>query len=286
MSRKSVSGPSSMRSMSFALWPPTELSRTAHNRFMDQKDTIRNQFGPVAEHYASSAVHAGGPDLDALVGAIPPGTTRLLDAGCGTGHTAIACAPAVQRVTAIDLTEPMLAQARRLAAERGGDNIEFLQADVEALPFPAGSFDVVTSRYSAHHYPHPAQALREFARVLKPGGSVLLVDVMAPDDVAADTFLNGIELLRDPSHVRDHTVDQWLAMFESSGFDGAALDQWPLTLEFEPWLARMQTPSSTAAEIARLMALAPSETRKALAIRPDHTFAVTVALIRAHRPGD
>ncbi|MBV9279671.1 MAG: class I SAM-dependent methyltransferase, partial [Chloroflexi bacterium] len=128
----------------------------------DIKGAVRRQFGAVAVRYATSAVHAGGPDLEALAGAVPEGV-RVLDVGCGAGHTALTLAPRVASVVAIDLTDEMLDQGRRLAAERGLGNVRFVRGDAERLDYPDASFDVVTSRYSAHHFPHPARALAEIA---------------------------------------------------------------------------------------------------------------------------
>src|SRR5690349_13603617 len=97
---------------------------------------VRNQFGAVASAYATSAVHAGGPDLEALVkAAAAAGTEEVLDLGCGAGHTAIALAPLVRHVVAVDLTPEMLDVARTLAETRRAKNIEFRQADATALPF-------------------------------------------------------------------------------------------------------------------------------------------------------
>src|SRR5215211_712534 len=193
----------------------------------DVKNSVQKQFAPVAANYATSAVHVAGPDLTAMLAAADARPDqRALDAGCGTGHTALAFAPHLAEVLALDLTEAMLAQGRKLARDRGITNVTFQRGDVEHMPFPDASFDLVTSRYSAHHYPHPLVALREFARVLKPGGTFLLVDVVSPEPPAQDTFLNAIELLRDPSHVRDHTIDQWLHMFDAAGLAGETLDTW------------------------------------------------------------
>ena len=100
--------------------------------------------------------------IAALVAAQP--AQRALDAGCGAGHTAAAIAPYTAEVIAYDLTPSMLDQVAQLAAERGLNNIATQQGDVENLPFEDASFDLVTSRYSAHHWPHPATALSEFAR--------------------------------------------------------------------------------------------------------------------------
>jgi ubiquinone/menaquinone biosynthesis C-methylase UbiE len=253
---------------------------------MDIKQSVQNQFAPVAANYATSAVHVAGPDLTAMLGAVAlSGAERVLDAGCGTGHTALAFAPMVAEVVAVDITEAMLAQGRKMARDRGLANIDFKRGDVERLPFPDASFDLVTSRYSAHHYPHPAVALREFARVLKPGGAFLLVDVVAPDAPAQDTFLNTIELLRDPSHVRDHTVEQWQRMLATAGFAAEALEGWPLRLEFESWVARMNTPFLAITQIRALIDGAPREVRAALAIGESYSFSVPTALLRGRLGG-
>ncbi len=247
------------------------------------KESVQRQFGAVAQHYATSAVHRGGPDLDAMLAAAPKGPLRVLDAGSGTGHTALAFAPLVAEVVAVDLTEAMLEQGRRLAEERGLTNITFQNGDVEQLPFPDASFDLVTSRYSAHHYPHPQAALREFKRVLRPGGTFLLVDVVSPDDPTEDTFLNAIELLRDNSHVRDHSVAQWMAMLAALGAQGELLGTWPVRIDFDSWVARMHTPPGAVAQIKALFDNAPRSVRTAMALSEngDYHFSIPVALIRA-----
>src|SRR5688500_14312800 len=141
---------------------------------MDVKESVRSQFGRVAANYASSAVHLDGPDLRAMREAWPlRGDELVLDAGTGAGHATLAFAPLVGKVVTVDLAAPMLAQAERLAGERGVTNVEFRQGDVEHLPFEAATFDLVVSRFAAHHFPHPARAVQELARVLKPGGAFL-----------------------------------------------------------------------------------------------------------------
>ena len=88
------------------------------------QDSVQEQFGPVAAAYVTSAVHAGGPDLEAMVAAGNlQGTERVLDVATGAGHTAIAFARQAAEVTAFDLTEAMLATAQNLAAEQGVTNI-------------------------------------------------------------------------------------------------------------------------------------------------------------------
>jgi ubiquinone/menaquinone biosynthesis C-methylase UbiE len=251
---------------------------------MTIQESVQRQFGQVASNYASSAVHVGGPDLEAMLNAIPlVGSERLLDAGSGAGHTALAFAPRVAEVVAADLTAAMLEQGRRLADERGLTNLTFRQADVEQLPFPDASFDIVTSRYSAHHYPRPQAALAEFVRVLRPGGHLLLVDTVSYERFVSDTFLQAIELLRDPSHVRDHTVAQWLAMCAGAGLTSEQRGQWTVRLDFTSWVTRMRTPEAAQAQIRALLDAAPQETRAELLVEQDHSFSIQVALVVGRR---
>ena len=251
---------------------------------IDVKETVQQQFGRVAANYATSAVHVGGPDLAAMLDAWPlRGDELVLDAGAGAGHTALAFAPLVGHVIAVDLTDPMLEQGRQLAAERGIDNVEFRAADVECLPFEDATFDLVTSRFSLHHCPHPRTAAGELARVLKPGGGLILVDVVSPEEPAADTVLNAIEILRDPSHVRDHSVSQWRQMLEAAGLHAEQAGAWPLRMEFEAWVRRMETPAAAAAQVRALLDRAPAEARSALRVEPDHSFCLPVALMVGRR---
>jgi ubiquinone/menaquinone biosynthesis C-methylase UbiE len=254
---------------------------------MDIHESVRRQFGPVAAAYATSSVHVGSADLTAMLETADlHGDERVLDVAAGAGHTALAFAPQVASVVAVDLTEAMLATGRRLAEENGITNVTFVQGDAEHLPFPDAAFDLVTCRYAAHHFPRPEAAAREWARVLAPGGRLLLVDVISPDDPATDTVLNAAEVLRDPSHVRDHTVGQWIAMLEAAGFAVEDAGRWPLRLPFASWVERMRTPTAAAAQIVALFEAAPSSVREALAIEADGTFTCPVALLRGRVMGD
>ena len=246
------------------------------------KQAVEQQFSPVAARYSASAVHARGEDL-ALMPQIAgvTGSEEVLDAGCGPGHTALAFAPRVARVVALDLSDAMLAEGRRLAQERSIPNVEFRRGDVEFLPFADASFDLVVSRYSAHHWPHPQRALAEFRRVLRPGGAVVLSDVVAWDEAAADSYLQAIEILRDPSHVRDHTAAQWLGLFAQAGFGAQVALRFDVRLDFASWLARAATPADQAKMIARLLDIAPQEVRAALRVEPDHSFTLQGAVIKA-----
>lgn len=136
----------------------------------------------------------------------------------------------------------MVDTADQLAKERGIENVAFIQGDAEALPFPDASFDLVTCRMAAHHFPHPAHAVREAARVLKPGGRLLLLDLYAPDDPELDRFINELEKVRDPSHVLELTLPEWQRFFRLAELTVQIILLPDLYLDFEKWVERSHTP--------------------------------------------
>lgn len=248
---------------------------------MDQKQAVQAQFGPAAANYAVAHVHRGGPDLEAMLPAHElRGGERVLDVGCGAGHTALAFAPHVASVEALDLTEAMLDQVQRLASERDLRNLTTRQGDVEALPYPDASFDRVTCRLCAHHFPRPARAMAEIARVLRPGGAFLLVDIVSPEDPAQDSFLNAIELLRDPSHVRDLRLSEWLPLLGAAGLSPELLATWPMRLDFESWVHRIGATAEATAGLRVLFDNASESVRSAFAIDGERGFTITNALVR------
>jgi len=251
------------------------------------KDHVQRRFGDVAANYRRSRVHAAGPDLDRMIAAAAlSAETRVLDAGCGAGHTAAAFAGGVGQVIACDFTPAMLAQAKSLARDRGLDNISAQLADVENLPFPGDCFDLIVTRYSAHHWLHPERALAEFRRLLKTGGALLISDIMARENYAQDTFLQTIELLRDPSHVRDYRISEWGDMLKDAGFGCEVLMTFDLSLRFETWTRRMNTPAQHAEMIKTLFNGASADVRRAFrlparATSGDFEFVIPGAVIRA-----
>lgn len=142
---------------------------------------------------------------------------ELLDIACGPGSLSLDLAPHVAAATGLDMTPAMLDQARAAQADRGIVNATWVQGDAAALPFPDGSFSVVASSAAFHHFESPAKVLSEMARVCRPGGRVVVIDV-TPDDAKTQAY-DRMERMRDPSHGHAHSVDELKAMGSKLGLD-------------------------------------------------------------------
>jgi ubiquinone/menaquinone biosynthesis C-methylase UbiE len=245
---------------------------------------VLEQFDSQALAYLTSAVHSSGPDLEhakRLVRAGLPPRAAIVDVGCGAGHLAFALAPHVARVAAVDPSPAMRATVESAARERGLTNVATHAADAAALPFEVGTFCAAASRYSAHHWRDVPAALREMRRVLKPGGFLLMIDVLGDDSPLVDTHLQALELLRDPSHVRDLSAAEWRTALERTGFAAVEETTWQTRIEFAAWIERMRTTPESAAAIRRLETGAPREVTAALAIEPDGSFTLRTGLFWA-----
>jgi SAM-dependent methyltransferase len=251
-----------------------------------QDELVVDQYGGKATAYLASAVHAAGEDLAALAAlAHGHGDARVLDMGTGGGHVAYAIAPHVKDLVAYDLSAEMLSVVARAAAERGLANVATQQGRAESLPFPDRSFDLVVSRYSAHHWGDFDAGLREAARVAKPGATVGFVDVVTPGRPGLDTFFQAIEILRDTSHVRNRSRAEWEDSAARAGLLGGSVTAFRVRLDFATWIARMRTPPVMEAAIRALQAAASAEVRSHFAIEPDGSFVIDVALFAFSAPG-
>lgn len=235
--------------------------------FDPTKEAVKQQFGASAANYVTSRTHARGRDLEALPAlAGLDGTQLVLDVATATGHTALTLSPHARHVTGVDLTPQMLAESRQQAAQRGIKNVTFAEADAESLPFPDGSFDVVTCRIAAHHFPNVQAFCREAARVLRPAGRLIVIDNIAPESEPLDRFINEMEKLRDPSHFRAHRLSEWEGFFTAAGLTFKVVGQFATTMDREDWLARMRVPDEVATVLRQRFAEAPAEAKATFAI--------------------
>lgn len=235
-------------------------------------DKVKASFGPNAHGYTISKGHAdteGLAKLVARVGTQP--TDRVLDIGTGAGHTAIAFAPYVASVVALDLTPQMLEEVQHNAAAKGIINIELKQGAAEALPFGDNEFEIVTCRLTTHHFANLPQAMREMSRVLKPGGKLLIADTSVPVEAELDRQINEIEILRDPSHVRNYSEAEWRTLIEQEAqltvleVEAGYYDE-GRKMDFDNWTQRIGTPASDVARLQQLFRQASPALREVLQI--------------------
>jgi len=242
---------------------------------------VTSQFGPRAEAYVTSAVHAAGDDLDALGDIARAAAPRMaLDLGSGGGHVAYRLAPHAARVVASDLSDEMMAAVAATARAKGLANIATRTAAAEQLPFDDGAFDFLGCRFSAHHWHDFEAGLRQARRVLAAGSTAVFIDAVAPGKPLLDTHLQAVELLRDTSHVRDYSAAEWLAALGRAGFVLRATSSWRLRMDFPVWIARMRTPQLHAEAIRALQLAASAEVAAHFAIEPDGSFLLDTLLMQ------
>jgi SAM-dependent methyltransferase len=224
---------------------------------------VQEQFGANAAAYVNSPTHARGASLPRLVERVAPRPDwRVLDVATAAGHTALVFAPHVAAVVGLDLTPQMLPLAVGLAAERGTTNVTFTVGDVAELPFGSAAFDAVTCRIAPHHFADVGRFIAEAARVLRPGGVLAVVDNVVPgsrlrgkkadQQRQAGAYVNAFEKLRDPSHVRCLSVEEWLDLLAAAGLAVAEPETLEKRLTFETWAAR-HTPEMQARLRAMLL---------------------------------
>jgi ubiquinone/menaquinone biosynthesis C-methylase UbiE len=263
---------------SFEPEPRAMSEKRTHEALVDQ------QFGSRAAAYLSSAVHAQGADLQALAALVDAqAQAHVLDLGCGAGHVSFNVAPRARAVIAYDLSAEMLDVVARTAAERGFINIVTKQGVAEQLPFEDHSFDCVLSRFSAHHWREFETALREVVRVLKPGGVAGFVDSISPGRALLDTYLQAVELLRDPSHVRNYSRAEWDAAMVRAGLRPQSVSVYCLRLDFTCWVERMGTPKIHVDAIRALQRASSESVVRYFGIGPDGSFNLDVALFEASK---
>ena len=230
----------------------------------------QEQFGRQARRYAESLLHRRGPTLEIILRltAVQP-HERALDVGTGAGFTAFALAAAAGPLIAIDPTGEMLAEARRLAEERGlSERIQWAKATAESLPIRTASLDIITCRFASHHFQDLPAALGEFARVLRPGGRAVICDVMAPESAAMVELMNELEKTRDPTHVWNHPLSRWRQdLLPRAGLRAQEVVQGKNPQLFSEWVHRAGTPAAAVQELLQTFSSASEEARRAFDIR-------------------
>ncbi|WP_297365184.1 class I SAM-dependent methyltransferase [Acidiferrobacter sp.] len=253
---------------------------------MSHDQDVTRQFDDVAERYEKSAVHAEGPDL-ALFRAAAERLRphRALDVGCGPGHVALALAPFCAHVHAVDASSAMLAIAAARARKAGHAHVGLQEASATRLPFADAAMDLVTCRFSAHHWRDVTAGIREIGRVLRTGATFILTDSVGFEDPLTDTHLQAIEVLRDPTHVRNYTVSAWMALLAAQDLMPLRTDHFRIRLAFADWVTRAKTSPARVDAITDLLREAPAEARARLGVEADGSFHLDVVTVQCEKRG-
>jgi ubiquinone/menaquinone biosynthesis C-methylase UbiE len=208
---------------------------------------VQPAFTRQASQFATAAAVTHRDLVQRFTDAVPADAGAVvLDVACGPGIITAALAPRAREVVAFDLTPEMLAKARQRCAAAGLTNVSFREGSATDLPFPDASFDAVVTRLSIHHFQAPHRPLAEMARVLKPGGALVVADVVSSEAPEESALHNAIEILRDPSHVRMLPASELAALIEDAGLSIERRTTWDETREFEEWVRIVDDPERVA----------------------------------------
>jgi ubiquinone/menaquinone biosynthesis C-methylase UbiE len=185
-----------------------------------------------ADAFRESPTHREGPDLDLLVEWCDPGhDVKVLDVASGGGHVARRLREEGCTVITVDPAPGMRAD---------------VVARAEELPFADGSFDVVTCRIAAHHFDDVRKAVDEMARVAQRL-------VVIEDNVYVDEAVEAAERVRDPTHVRCYTEDEWKELLTTAGLEVEQVERFERQPVVDDWLARVETSPADAVRVRELL---------------------------------
>ena len=185
-----------------------------------------------AEAFRESPTHREGPDLDVLVEMCEPAEgVKVLDVATGGGHVARRLREQGCTVVTVDPAPGMRPD---------------VIARAEHLPFADGSFDVVTCRIAPHHFENIHGAIAEMARVAQRL-------VVIEDNLFVDEHVEEAERLRDPTHVRCYSEEEWKAMLTETGLEVERVEVLERRRDVDDWLARVETPPADAARVKELL---------------------------------
>ena len=219
-----------------------------------QRERVRKIYSGDSDYYITSTPHAKSSSLTRSAEILRPEGGVHLDVATGAGHTAYQMAPLCEWVIASDLTPSMLESTRKNGAEKGVTNARLLCTDSESIALRGGSVDSVSVRIAPHHFSDVQKAISEMGRVLKPGGRLVYIDNIAPEEPPEAKRYNDFEELRDPSHNRCDSLPVLVEMFENAGLKILFTETIRKRMDFEEWVDRPHLSEGDRAGLRRFLA--------------------------------
>lgn len=197
----------------------------------------------------------------------------VLDLASGPSYLAMALAPQVKQVYTTDITHFSIDEGRRAAQEKGLTNIQHFTCDAEALPFKDHQFNVVTSRIAPHHFHDVRRAMHEIARMIPKGGKVAIADTVVPPDEEIDKFINYLDHLHDPTHIRNYSVREWKVLFADAGLKIKHFEEDVVEDDrgecLREWLGRTGANAQTIRTATGVLVAAKGKIKDALSLRSE-----------------
>jgi len=253
-------------------------------------DRIVESFARQALTMTAAAVFNDRDVLDALAQASgqAPGR-RCIDVGCGPGIVVERLARCGGEVVGIDATPEMVRQAQERCRQAGLAHARVNVASAETLPFPDRHFDAAVSRATLHHVQDPFAVVAEMARVVRPGGRLVLVDIVCSDEPAEGDLHNALEILRDPSHTRMLPRSEFLRLGQAQGLHPIETRQWVQHRELREWVRIVNAPQRQWPLGVLMSCLAQAGRHAGIALQCDHdtvTFDHHLWMVVLQRPDE
>lgn len=208
-------------------------------------------FKKYAKQYSSNDSFSSGSDLKILMKFLPERMSNALDIATGTGFVALELSKRSESVVALDKTEAMISEARKLISSKRIGNVRFVVSDFYSFD-SALKFDAITCRRALHHFDKKDLFFRKSRDLLRDDGILAISDMMVPETDTSDLF-NELERRRDPTHSAALNEKEFLFYFKSAGFRIVSSKVESEEMSFEKWIYPVETNSHPAIECKKFI---------------------------------
>lgn len=217
----------------------------------DHNEQVKHQFKKQAQRFSDKNLSLSNHQyIHWMLSSLPLNKAdSALDVAAGTGIFSRALAPSVSQVTSLDLSPDMIRQGNQENEQHQISNIQFVQGLAENMPFEDNSFDLVVSRLAFHHFTNPYKVFREMVRCGKKESTIAVIDMISPRESELNQSYNHYETLRDTSHVKALTREEFIKMYEAFGMKILTCEALKVEKSVRDWLTLTKTDDETSSRI-------------------------------------